>query len=97
MKDTMKKFKPTKELERLYERHCVSVCKAEAIIKERIAKYCRRNNIYYSSFLSIFMDTDNNDIENDKTEELNACIDWFEREFQCIFDPQCIFENGKWL
>ena len=92
----MMQFKPTKKLQSLLERHYTINNQAENLIKERIAKVCKKQNLRYSGYCSTFMDSENNEIENVQIKEIHNYITWFEQEWGTNFDPQCIFENGEW-
>ena len=90
-------FKPNKEMDHLLDRCNDVIDKASDRIKDRIVKVCLKYNVNYNGFFCAFMDADKEELENTKTKEVGDYIDWFERVFHTIFDPQCYFEDGKWL
>jgi len=94
----MKKFKPTKKLLRLLERQNQILEQAEWIIKERIAKICKKYGAEYSCYSSTFRcdSVEGGKLENEETRLVREAIDWYESNM-AHFDPQNFCnEEGEW-
>ena len=92
----MSKFKPTKAILAILDRRDKATEAAEDMIKARIAKLCKKKGLRYSCFLSWYATEAGDEVENDATKKNSEYIDWFEREFHCVFDPQSICDQGVW-